>query len=67
MSKKCDSCNKIATINVQRVWVKWEYDYKKDSYSNKFKTLWGVEEPIGEANLHFCEECFRRWHNGAII
>ena len=64
---KCDICGKRdATINVQKVWIKWKYDAKTGDYSKTFDTLFDVEEPTGNENLHLCNECFGKWRYGEI-
>jgi len=54
---KCDFCkNNKAKYNLQKVWVLWKID-KNDNY--KFVSTLDIEEPVGEENLHLCENCFR--------
>lgn len=64
MGIKCRDCNKKAEVNIQKIWIKWDYNYKDDSYSDTFEALLDAEEPTGENNLHFCKKCFDKWMNG---
>ncbi|MBI4723296.1 MAG: hypothetical protein HY769_09955 [Candidatus Stahlbacteria bacterium] len=63
---KCRYCGKKAKINVQKVWIKWDYDPKTDSYSDNHELLLDAEEPVGDENLHLCEYCFNKWKEGEI-
>ncbi|MCM8785314.1 MAG: hypothetical protein NC827_04940 [Candidatus Omnitrophica bacterium] len=63
---KCDSCKRIANINVQKVWIKWRYNPTTGEYSKKHELLYDMESAQGEENLHFCNKCFNKWRNGEI-
>ena len=65
MGQKCIHCGKLATVNVQKLWVKWEYDAENDEYSSKYELL--DIEPSETENLHLCRECFENWRKGSII
>jgi len=64
---KCENCGKLATINVQKVWIKWKYNYKIGKYSKKPEILYDdIDSATGNENLHFCKKCFIKWRNGEI-
>lgn len=58
---KCDYCSKLARINVQKVWIKWEHNPKTDGYSDNHELLLDAEEPVSDENLHLCMDCFNKW------
>ena len=64
MGQKCRECGKPATMNIQKLWAKWEYNAKKDEYSSKPELL--DIEPFESENLHFCNECGKLWEEGGI-
>jgi len=66
MGEKCDNCGAPAANNVQKVWIRWKYDFKKNKYSRKYESLFCIEEPNGEDNLHVCDCCFKLWKDGKI-
>jgi len=59
MGQKCDECGKPASTNLQKVWVKWAYDFLKDDYSTHDELL--DIEPVGDENLHLCDKCMELW------
>jgi len=61
MRIKCDYCGKSATIDLQKVWTKWNYDPKTGSYSKTEDFMLEEPEPIEEDNLHLCERCWKLW------
>ncbi|HOL22849.1 MAG TPA: hypothetical protein PLQ41_08380 [bacterium] len=63
---RCENCGEKARINIQKIWIKWKYNYKTGSYSHDFEPLFDAEEPVGDNNLHLCEKCFHKWENGEI-
>ncbi|MFN3967147.1 MAG: hypothetical protein ACK4JE_05570 [Endomicrobiia bacterium] len=63
---KCDNCGKVATINVQKVWIKWRYNPTTGKYPEKHELLYDIESAQGEENLHFCSKCFNKWRNGEL-
>lgn len=65
MGQKCINCGKIATANVQKLWVKWEYDAEKDEYSPKHGIPLDIE-PLDGENLHLCDNCMKLWERGEI-
>lgn len=64
MGQKCIRCGKPATVNIQKLWVKWEYDAENDEYSQKHELL--DIEPSDDENLHLCDECMKLWKQGEI-
>ena len=62
---KCDYCNKPATVNYQKVWVKWNID-KKGNYSKNFKTVFDIDEPVGDNNVHLCGEHEKKFLKGEL-
>jgi len=67
MITKCDFCKKRSpTINVQKVWIKWDYDSHSYEYANP-EILTDIKEPTGDENLHLCKTCFEKWKNGEEI
>lgn len=65
MEQKCIRCGKPATVNVQKLWVKWDYDAENDEYSQRYELL-DIEPSEGE-NLHLCRKCFEEWRSGGIM
>ncbi len=64
MEPKCIKCNKPATANIQKLWVKWEYD-EVMGYSPEHELIPDIDPDEGE-NLHFCTECVNLWEQGEI-
>lgn len=64
MPQKCLHCGKQPIVNLQKLWVKWKYDAKKDDYSSKCEVL--DIEPVGHDNLHLCDNCVTLWEQGDI-
>lgn len=64
MGQKCIECGKPATVNIQKLWTKWEYDGESDNYSSEPETL--DIEPVEWENLHLCDECEKLWEQGEI-
>ena len=64
MPQTCTHCGKEPTTNFQKLWVKWNYDAKKDDYSAKPKVL--DIEPVESENLHLCDGCVTLWEQGEI-
>lgn len=64
MGEKCLMCEKDATANLQKLWVRWEYDAREDKYSTEYKVL--DIEPLGDDNLHLCDDCVKLWEQGEI-
>jgi hypothetical protein len=64
MAVTCINCRKPATTNIQKLWVRWEYDAKKNEYSSRYELL-GIEPTDGE-NLHLCSKCMKLWEQGGI-
>ncbi len=64
MSQRCIRCGKPATVNVQKLWVKWKYDAENDEYSQKHELV--DIEPFEDENLHLCDECMKLWKHGEI-
>lgn len=64
--KGCDwvGCEKKATRNYQKLWVMWKH--KKDGgYSKTYKYKGcDIEEPVGEDNMHFCDEDGHKFERG---
>ena len=52
---KCDKCDKIAVVNYQKVWKRFDVD-KDENYTEDdiFDPL-DIEEPVDENNLHLCK------------
>lgn len=64
---KCENCGKLAVINAQKIWIKWEYNPKTGRYSKLPELLYDdIYSAYGEENLHFCRKCFNKWRNGEI-
>jgi len=64
---KCENCGKLATINAQKVWIKWKYNPKTGEYSKKHELLYDdIDSATGNENLHLCKKCFLKWRNGEI-
>ena len=65
--RKCDICGKEDAIyNVQKIWIRWDYNAKLDEYSKDFVDLPDIEEPTGDENLFLCQECYDKWRYGDI-
>ena len=64
MSQKCARCGKTATLNVQKLWVRWKYDAEEDEYSSEPELL--DIEPLEHESLHLCDECAKLWERGEI-
>jgi hypothetical protein len=64
MGQECIRCGKPATTNIQKLWVKWKYDAKKDEYSSTPELL-DLPTLEGE-NLHLCDDCAELWCQGEI-
>ena len=59
---KCENCKNLATINVQKIWIKWRYNPKTGEYSKKHELLYDIiDSAIGDENLHLCKKCFQKW------
>lgn len=54
----CDECMKPATVNVQKLWVKWPI-ISKGKFEREPKVL-ETEVEEGE-NLFFCSAHYKRW------
>ncbi|MGC9070690.1 MAG: hypothetical protein ACP5IO_05205 [Elusimicrobiales bacterium] len=63
---KCENCGKPATVNVQKVWIKWKYNSKTGEYSKTHELLYDIDSATGDENLHFCKKCFDKWEKGEI-
>jgi hypothetical protein len=64
VGQKCINCGKPATVNIQKLWIKWEYDAKRDEYSTEHEIL--DIEPSDSENLHLCKKCMKLWERGDI-
>jgi len=64
MGQKCIECGKPATVNIQKLWMKWKYDAERDDYSSESEPL--DIEPFESENLHLCDECEKLWEQGEI-
>jgi len=62
--ERCSNCQKPATFNLQKVWVKWKYDPKTGEYSSDYELL-DIEPQLND-NLHFCDDCTELWEAGEI-
>ncbi|MCX8082775.1 MAG: hypothetical protein N3D17_05215 [bacterium] len=60
---KCENCGRPATINTQKVWIKWRYNPATGEYSKNYELLYDIDSACGDENLHFCETCFTRWRD----
>jgi len=40
---RCENCGEKARINIQKIWIKWKYNYKTGSYSHDFEPLFDAE------------------------
>lgn len=61
MALVCDKCGKPATTNIQKLWVKWNYNSAKDEYSSTHEIV--EIEPNSDENFHFCDEHTELWMN----
>jgi len=61
----CNNCGKPATINIQKLWVKWKYDAEADEYSSQCELFDNIGTEEGE-NFHFCAKCAELWENGEV-
>ena len=62
----CHHCLEPATKNFQKIWVEWQVKpgYK---YSKRCKIRgMDIEEPTGDDNRYFCDECAEKFENGDI-
>ena len=64
MAKKCDNCDQLSAVNIQKLWIKWEYESGNDEYSQNHELL--NIEPLDSDNLHLCNECMKLWEQGEI-
>ena len=53
---KCNRCGKIAVVNYQKVWKKFDIDNDVYYQENKEFNPLDIDEPLGDDNLHFCEK-----------
>jgi hypothetical protein len=56
--KTCDDpagrgCDRPARVNVQKLWLRWEYNPIADDYSREFEIL----DVPPDDNWHLCLEC----------
>lgn len=62
--QKCIKCEKPATTNLQKLWVKWGYNAVEDKYSSQPEIL--DIEPPEWYNLFLCDVCLKLWECGKI-
>jgi len=63
---KCENCGAPATVNIQKVWIKWDYNPKDQAYSQNPELLLDIQGPTGNENIHFCNKCFQLWKENKI-
>jgi len=60
----CQQCkHKAASVNVQKLWVKWSLDSRGDT-TGAHDML--DEEPREDENLFLCDGCYSLWSEGEM-
>ena len=53
MPELCERCGKPAKVNLQKIWVRWEYNPETEEFSEDCKLL----DIPPEENIFLCEKC----------
>lgn len=62
----CFQCDKPATVNVQKCWVKWPYNAAvNDAVDCPFGEPEILSQDDSDDNLFFCAEHYAAWERGA--
>jgi len=59
MGQICVKCGEPATVNIQKLWVKWRYYNDRDEYSSNCECL-DIPQ-LDNENFHFCNNCAKLW------
>jgi hypothetical protein len=63
MGIKCERCGRDATVNLQKLWVTWNYNARTERYSRHPAPI-DDDDPIGEESMHMCNDCLDLWRAG---